>query len=115
MRKFLVFLAYLIYRVVGKPESRCKPSSTTGWEECRVGEAEKTFETDALKLSRAYTLNFTLNIFVKEIKKPNGDCYAADSISYLVLHLGIQVGDWLSFNLALKLYFCRKFIREHTY
>ena len=52
------------------------------------GKYQKTFETDILKL-RADELNFTLCMFVKEVKKPNGDCYAADSIFYLVL--GIQV------------------------
>merc|ERR1719270_1381175 len=47
----------------------------------------KTFETDILKL-RADELNFTLCMFVKEVKKPNGDPYAPDSIFYLTL--GIQ-------------------------
>ena len=50
----------------------------------------KTFETDILKL-RADKLNFTLCMFVKEVKKPNGDPYAPDSIFYLTL--GIQVGS----------------------
>ena len=51
------------------------------------GKYQKQFETDILKL-RADELNFTLCMFVKEVKKPNGDAYAADSILYLVL--GIQ-------------------------
>jgi len=51
------------------------------------GKYQKSFETDILKL-RADELNFTLCMFVKEVKKPNGDSYAADSILYLVL--GIQ-------------------------
>merc|ERR1719244_908753 len=51
------------------------------------GKYQKTFETDILKL-RADELNFTLCMFVKEVKKPNGDNYAADSVFYLVL--GIQ-------------------------
>ena len=51
------------------------------------GKYQKSFETDILKL-RADELNFTLCMFVKEVKKPNGDSYAADSIFYLVL--GIQ-------------------------
>ena len=51
------------------------------------GKYQKSFETDILKL-RADELNFTLCMFVKEVKKPNGDAYAADSIFYLVL--GIQ-------------------------
>ncbi len=48
----------------------------------------KPFETDILKL-RADELNYTLCMFVKEVKKPNGDTYAPDSILYLTL--GIQV------------------------
>jgi len=51
------------------------------------GKYQKPFETDILKL-RADELNFTLCMFVKEVKKPNGDSYAADSVFYLVL--GIQ-------------------------
>ena len=51
------------------------------------GKYMKTFETDILKL-RADELNYTLCMFVKEVKKPNGDAYAADSILYL--SLGIQ-------------------------
>ena len=76
------------------------------------GKYMKTFETDILKLRyqmsiierlrecrlklrrfaacRADELNFTLCMFVKEVKKPNGDPYAPDSIFYLTL--GIQVG-----------------------
>lgn len=75
------------------------------------GKYMKTFETDILKLRyemssierlrecrrlklrrfacRADELNFTLCMFVKEVKKPNGDPYAPDSIFYLTL--GIQV------------------------
>ena len=47
----------------------------------------KPFETDILKL-RADELNYTLRMFVKEVRKPNGDPYASDSILYLTL--GIQ-------------------------
>ncbi len=47
----------------------------------------KPFETDILKL-RADELNFTLSMFVREVKKPNGEPYAPDSILYLTL--GIQ-------------------------
>ena len=47
----------------------------------------KPFETDILKL-RADELNYTLCMFVKEVRKPNGDVYASDSILYLTL--GIQ-------------------------
>ena len=52
------------------------------------GKYLKTFETDILKLC-GDELNFTLCMFVKEVKKPNGEAYAADSIFYLVL--GVQV------------------------
>lgn len=51
------------------------------------GKYMKPFETDILKL-RADELNYTLCMFVKEVKKPNGDPYASDSILYLTL--GIQ-------------------------
>jgi hypothetical protein len=47
----------------------------------------KNFETDILRM-RADELAFTLCLFVKEVKKPNGDSYAPDSIVYLTL--GIQ-------------------------
>ena len=52
------------------------------------GKYIKNFETDILKL-RADELNYTLCMFVKEVKKPNGDSYAADSVLYLAY--GIQV------------------------
>jgi hypothetical protein len=52
------------------------------------GKYVKPFETDLLKL-RADELNYTLCMFVKEVKKPNGDPYAPDSVLYLTL--GIQV------------------------
>ena len=51
------------------------------------GKYMKPFETDILKL-RADELNYTLCMFVKEVRKPNGDPYASDSILYLTL--GIQ-------------------------
>ena len=51
------------------------------------GKYMKAFETDILKL-RADELNYTLCMFVKEVKKPNGEAYASDSILYLTL--GIQ-------------------------
>jgi len=51
------------------------------------GKYMKPFETDILKL-RADELNYTLCMFVKEVKKPNGEAYASDSILYLTL--GIQ-------------------------
>ena len=48
------------------------------------GKYMKPFETDILKL-RADELNYTLCMFVKEVRKPNGDSYASDSILYLTL------------------------------
>ena len=51
------------------------------------GKYMKPFETDILKL-RADELNYTLCMFVKEVRKPNNDHYASDSILYLTL--GIQ-------------------------
>ena len=47
----------------------------------------KPFKTDILAL-RADELNYTLCMFVKELRKPNGGIYAADSILYLTM--GIQ-------------------------
>ena len=47
----------------------------------------KPFETDILKL-RSDELNYTLCMFVKEVRKPNGDIYASDSILHLAM--GIQ-------------------------
>ena len=47
-----------------------------------------TFKLTTTFCSRADELNFTLCMFVKEVKKPNGDPYAPDSIFYLTL--GIQ-------------------------
>merc|ERR1712051_646420 len=59
-----------------------------GLEKARAqGKYMKAFETDLLKL-RADELNYTLCMFVKEVNKPNGESYAADSIFYLTL--GIQ-------------------------
>ena len=52
------------------------------------GRYMKTFDTDILKL-RADELIYTLCMFVKEVRKPNGEPYTPDSILYLTL--GIQV------------------------
>ncbi len=51
------------------------------------GKYLKPFETDILKL-RCDELSYTLCMFVKEVKKPNGEQYAPDSVLYLAL--GIQ-------------------------
>lgn len=51
------------------------------------GKYTKYFEPNLLKM-RADELNYTLCVFVKEVKKPNGDVYAADSVLYLTY--GIQ-------------------------
>ncbi len=59
------------------------------------GKYTKPFETDLLKL-RADELSFTLCLFIKEARKPNGDLYAPDSVLYLAL--GIQVS--LCFHLT---------------
>ncbi len=52
------------------------------------GRYMKTFDTDILKL-RADELIYTLCMFVKEVRKPNGEEYTPDSVFYLTL--GIQV------------------------
>lgn len=44
----------------------------------------KTFKTDLLQCS-ADELNYSLCLFVKEVRKPNGEEYAPDSIYYLCL------------------------------
>lgn len=44
----------------------------------------KLFKTDILQLT-ADELNYSLCLFVKEVRKPNGDEYAPDSIYYLCL------------------------------
>ena len=43
-----------------------------------------TFPTDILKTT-ADQLNFTLCMFIKEVRKPNGDPYSPDSVYYLCL------------------------------
>ena len=48
------------------------------------GKAVKTFKTDILQCT-ADELNYSLCLFVKEVRKPNGDEYAVDSIYYLCL------------------------------
>lgn len=47
----------------------------------------KLFKTELLQLT-ADELNYSLCLFVKEVRKPNGSEYAPDTIYYLVL--GIQ-------------------------
>ena len=72
------------------------------------GKYMKPFETDILKL-RADELNYTLCMFVKEVRKPNGEPYASDSILYLTL--GIQ-GEFKKhywyFVSIIVLTFCEK-------
>ncbi|KAL4233534.1 hypothetical protein ACF0H5_008215 [Mactra antiquata] len=58
-------------------------------EQSRIGQGKsiKTFKSDILQ-STADELNYALCLFVKEVRKPNGEEYAVDSIYYLCL--GIQ-------------------------
>ena len=44
----------------------------------------KLFKTDILQCT-ADELNYALCLFVKEVRKPNGEEYAVDSIYYLCL------------------------------
>ena len=44
----------------------------------------KLFKTDLLQCT-SDELNYSLCLFVKEVRKPNGDEYAPDSIYYLCL------------------------------
>jgi len=48
------------------------------------GKSAKPFKTDILQLSTE-ELNYTLCMFVKEVRKPDGDEYAPDIIFYLCL------------------------------
>lgn len=53
----------------------------------RGGGRIKLFKTDILQCT-ADELNYSLCLFVKEVKKPNGEEYSPDSIYYLCL------GEW---------------------
>lgn len=44
----------------------------------------KLFKTDLLQMT-ADELNYSLCLFVKEVRKPNGESYASDSVYYLCL------------------------------
>lgn len=48
------------------------------------GKSLRTFKTDILQCT-ADELNYSLCLFVKEVRKPNGEEYAVDSIYYLCL------------------------------
>lgn len=48
------------------------------------GKTLKTFKSDILQCT-ADELNYSLCLFVKEVRKPNGEEYAVDSIFYLCL------------------------------
>lgn len=73
---FIRFLSFVAFRVVTK-NSDLEKSSVR----------KKLFKTELLQLT-ADELNYSLCLFVKEVRKPNGSEYAPDTIYYLVL--GIQ-------------------------
>ena len=50
----------------------------------------KLFKTDLLQCT-ADELNYSLCLFVKEVRKPNGDEYAPDSIYYLCLGMFLVI------------------------
>ena len=52
----------------------------------------KMFKTDLLQCT-ADELNYALCLFVKEVRKPNGEVYAVDSIYYLCLGKNI-LNSW---------------------
>ncbi|KOB77934.1 WOC protein, partial [Operophtera brumata] len=73
----------------------------------------KPFKSEILQLT-ADELNYSLCLFVKEVRKPNGSEYAPDTIYYLVLEcfacpcsvtqiaLGIITGLWAGVTLGLR-------------
>ncbi|XP_052241686.1 uncharacterized protein LOC127851818 isoform X3 [Dreissena polymorpha] len=61
--------------------AQLEQTSKTGY-----GKTLKTFKSDILQCT-ADELNYSLCLFVKEVRKPNGEEYAVDSIYYLCLGL----------------------------
>ncbi|XP_014667450.1 PREDICTED: LOW QUALITY PROTEIN: zinc finger MYM-type protein 3-like [Priapulus caudatus] len=57
------------------------------WRLRRRTAAASSFKTELLQMT-AEELSYSLCLFVKEVRKPNGECYASDSVYYLCL--GIQ-------------------------
>ena len=70
--------------VVAK-NSQLESATRTG-----VSKKLKMFKTDILQCT-ADELNYALCLFVKEVRKPNGEEYAVDSIYYLCLGKDIEV------------------------
>lgn len=65
----------------------------------------RPFKTELLQMT-ADELNYSLCLFVKEVRKPNGTEYAPDTIYYLVLGLFFSyffVGDFCNY----LIFFCR--------
>lgn len=57
------------------------------WVTSERANSRRKLKTDLLSLTTE-ELNYSLSLFVKEVRKPNGSEYAPDTIYYLVL--GIQ-------------------------
>ncbi|XP_056646796.1 zinc finger MYM-type protein 3 isoform X2 [Diorhabda sublineata] len=84
------------------------------WVTTKNAELEKTrlvklFKTEILQLT-ADELNFSLCLFVKEVRKPNGAEYAPDTIYYLCL--GIQ--QYLFENGRIDNIFCDPYYEKFT-
>lgn len=85
------------------------------WVTIKNSELEKTskrpklFKTEILQLT-SDELNFSLCLFVKEVRKPNGTEYAPDTIYYLCL--GIQ--QFLYENNRIDNIFCDTFYEKFT-
>ncbi|XP_017776118.1 PREDICTED: zinc finger MYM-type protein 3-like [Nicrophorus vespilloides] len=75
----------------------------------RTQKTPKLFKNDILQLT-ADDLNFSLCLFVKEVRKPNGAEYAPDTIYYLCL--GIQ--QYLYENGRVDNIFCDSFYEKFT-
>jgi hypothetical protein len=56
----------------------------------KSGRAAKLFKTDILQLSTD-ELNFALCMFVREVRKPDGEEYAPDIVYYLCLGTMMQI------------------------
>ena len=67
----------------------------------------KLFKTDLLQCT-ADELNYSLCLFVKEVRKPNGDEYAPDSIYYLCLGMFLVILIIFISICSQFVYFCNR-------
>lgn len=83
--------------------------TTKNLEIQKAKKPSKLFKTEILQLT-ADELNYSLCLFVKEVRKPNGAEYAPDTIYYLCL--GIQ--QYLYENARIDNIFCDTFYEKFT-